>query len=363
MSQEYRIAIIGCGYWGGNYVRVFSELDGVQVTAISDKQEAMLDRFRSLGGNVLLTTSALEAIESGVDAVVVCTQASQHSSVALEAIDHGKHVLVEKPLTTRSADAKLLETRARSKGLVLMVGHTFMFNPAIRVLKEYVDKRSLGELYYLYSRRTNLGPIRHDVNALWDLAAHDISIFNYLVGATPLWVNANGVRVLGRDIEDAGFATLGYASGLQAHLHVSWTDPNKCREIVLVGSKRRILFDDLRRIEKIRVFEKGVGLAQSRSSTNYGEQFQMHEGDIVSPRVQAGEPLKEQCLAFLECLRNNSAPLTGAKEGVAVVRTLEAIDASMRMNGVRVELATEFPITPAIHASAASAASAAKVAV
>jgi predicted dehydrogenase len=132
---------------------------------------------------------------------------------------------------------------------------------------------------------------------------------------------------------------------------------------VLVGSKRRILFDDLRRIEKILVFEKGVGLAQSRSSTNYGEQFQMHEGDIVSPRVQAGEPLKEQCLAFLECLRNNSAPLTGAKEGVAVVRTLEAIDASMRMNGVRVELATEFPITPAIHASAASAASAAKVAV
>lgn len=360
MSQKYKIAIIGCGYWGGNYVRVFNELEGVQVTAISDKQEVMLDRFRTPGGgDVLLTTNASEAITSGVDAVVVCTQASQHSAVALEAIDHGKHVLVEKPLTTRSADAKVLEARAKSKGVVLMVGHTFMFNPAIGVLKEFVDNRSLGELYYLYSRRTNLGPIRHDVNALWDLAAHDISIFNYLVGSTPLWVNANGVRVLGRDIEDAGFATLGYASGLQAHLHVSWTDPNKCREIVLVGSKKRILFDDLRRIEKIRVFEKGIGLAQSQagSGTSYGEQFQMHDGEIVSPRVRAGEPLKEQCLSFMDCVKNNTAPLTGAKEGVAVVRTLEAIDASMRMNGVRVELATDFPM------SAPSLVSAAKVAV
>ncbi len=362
MAQKYRIAVIGCGYWGGNYVRVFNELEGVQVTAISDKHEVMLDRFRTLGGDVLLTTNASEAIASGVDAVVVCTQASQHSAVALEAIDHGKHVLVEKPLTTRSADAKILETRAKSKGVVLMVGHTFMFNPAVSVLKEFVDKRSLGELYYLYSRRTNLGPIRHDVNALWDLAAHDISIFNYLVGANPLWVNANGVRVLGRDLEDAGFATLGYPSGLQAHLHVSWTDPNKCREIVLVGSKKRILFDDLQRIEKIRVFEKGIGLAQPKSGvgTNYGEQLQMHDGEIVSPTVQAGEPLKEQCLAFMECVRNGSAPLTGAKEGLAVVRTLEAIDASMRMNGVRVELATESPIgAPAL----VSAASAAKVAV
>lgn len=362
MAQKYRIAVIGCGYWGGNYVRVFNELEGVQVAAISDKQEVMLDRFRSLGGDVLLTTNASEAIASDVDAVVVCTQASQHFAVALEAIDHGKHVLVEKPLTTRSAEAKILEARAKSKGVVLMVGHTFMFNPAVSVLKEYVDKRSLGELYYLYSRRTNLGPIRHDVNALWDLAAHDISIFNYLVGATPLWVNANGVRVLGRDIEDAGFATLGYPSGLQAHLHVSWTDPNKCREIVLVGSRKRILFDDLQTIEKIRVFEKGIGLAQPRSGagTNYGEQLQMHDGEIVSPTVQAREPLKEQCLSFMGCVRNGSAPLTGAKEGAAVVRTLEAIDASMRMNGVRVELATEFPIgAPTL----VSAAAAAKVAV
>lgn len=344
MSRIFEIAVIGCGYWGGNYVRIFDELDGVRVAAISDKRESMLDRFRSLGPDVLLTTDAREAIRADVDAVVVCTQASQHYAVTVDALQQAKHVLVEKPLTTCSSEARELSASAGSAGLVLMVGHTFMFNAGIRILKQYVDDGSIGDLYYLYSRRTNLGPIRCDVNALWDLAAHDISVFNHLVGSAPKWVNANGVKVLGRDIEDAGFATLGYGNGVQAHLHVSWTDPNKCREIVVVGSRRRVVFDDLRRIEKIRVFDKGVGVAPSTETPTYGGGFQMHDGDIVSPQVPATEPLREQCLAFLKCVSEGCAPLVGGAEGEAVVSTLEAIDASMRTNGVRVAVNSDRPV-------------------
>ena len=335
-SGNVRIAVIGCGYWGGNYVRVFSELDGVQVAAICDQRPAMLDRFRSLSSNVMLTTDASEAIGAGVDAVVVATQVSRHYSVAMNALSNGKHVLVEKPLTACSTEARALTAKAAAEGLTLLVGHTFIFNSAIRILREYVQDGSLGDLYYLYSRRTNLGPIRSDVNALWDLAAHDISIFNYVVGTAPEWVNANGVRVLGRDQEDAGFATLGYRNGVHAHLHVSWADPHKSREIVLVGSRRRVVFDDLSRIEKIRIFEKGVRTVGNGERPNYGENLQVRDGEIVSPLVPAAEPLKEQCRDFLGCIAEGRQPLSGGREGEAVVSTLEAIDSSMRKDGVRV---------------------------
>ncbi len=333
---KLRVAVIGCGYWGGNYVRVFSELDGVEVVAICDQRQSMVERFRVPGSDVILTTDASAAIKSGVDAVIVCTQASYHYSIAMEALELGKHVLVEKPLTTSSIEARELTATANARGLILMVGHTFMFNSAVRILKQYVDGDDLGDLYYLYSRRTNLGPIRSDVNALWDLAAHDISIFNYLVGSAPKWVNATGVKVLGRDKEDAGFATLGYANGINAHVHVSWADPHKSREIVLVGSRQRVMFDDLSRLEKIRIFQKGVRLVSGGEQPNYGEDFQMRDGDIVSPSVPAAEPLKEQCRDFLRCIRDGKRPVSGGVEGEAVVSTLEAIDTSMSQDGVRV---------------------------
>ena len=336
MLGNLKVAVIGCGYWGGNYVRVFNELEGVSVGAICDQRTAKLERFRGSVADVLLTTDASQAIQADVDAVVVCTEASKHYGVTMEALERGKHVLVEKPLTTSSIEARELTAKAAAKGLILMVGHTFMFNSAVRILKQYVDSESLGDLYYLYSRRTNLGPIRNDVNAMWDLAAHDISVFNYLVGAAPEWVNATGVRVLGRDREDAGFATLGYSGGVQAHIHVSWADPDKSREIVLVGSRQRVMFDDLSHLEKIRIFQKGVGLVDNGGQPNYGEDIQMRDGDIVSPRVPAAEPLKEQCREFLRCVTEGERPVSGGAEGEAVVSTLEAIDASMSKDGVRV---------------------------
>jgi predicted dehydrogenase len=252
----------------------------------------------------------------------------------------GKHVLVEKPITTKGDEAIELIDFAQSRGLTLMVGHTFLYNPGIRKLKDYIQQGDLGRVYYLYARRTNLGPIRRDVNALWDLAPHDISIFNYLLHSTPKWVSAVGSRVLRNHREDVGFISLSYPNDIVGNIHVSWADPNKVREVVVVGSNRRITFNDVNILEQVRVFEKGVEPVATQSEiSNYGEyQLQIRDGDIISPRIEASEPLKNQCNHFLECVTQGSRPLTDGWGGYAVVRVMEAIDRSLALNGAPVEV-------------------------
>jgi predicted dehydrogenase len=338
MSEQIGVAIVGCGYWGINYVRVFSELPEARVVAVCDQRADRLQEVARRFPGVQLTTQADAAIRTdGVDAVVVCTTATTHNDLTHHCLQAGKHVLVEKPLTTVSQDAEGLIALAEAKSRVLMVGHTFVYNGGIRKVKEYM-KEGVDTVYYLYSCRTNLGPIRRDVNALWDLAPHDVAIFNFLLDSEPEWVSAVGAKVLRNCREDVGFISLGYPDNVVGHIHVSWADPHKAREVVVVGSERRIVFNDLNGVEQVRVFEKGVRAVDPEPLT-YGEyRFQIRDGDILSPRIEVGEPLKNQCRHFLECVTRNLQPLTGGREGQEVVRVLEAVDRSLALHGAPVDV-------------------------
>lgn len=339
MVERVGIAVFGCGYWGINYVRVFNELPESQVVVVCDQRTDRLQEVSRRFPGVELTTMVEDALRlDGVDAVVVCTEATTHYDLTRRCLVAGKHVLVEKPLATKVTDAEELITLAEARGMTLMVGHTFLYNSGIRRVKDYIEQAKVGRVYYLYARRTNLGPIRRDVNALWDLAPHDVSIFNYLLDGAPEWVSAVGIKVLQNSHEDVGFISLGYQDDVVGHVHVSWADPNKVREVVVVGSDKRIVFNDLNAPEQVRVFEKGVTPVVAEAST-YGEyQFLMRDGDIISPRIEFSEPLKNQCSHFLECITQGSRPLSGGREGLAVVRVMEAIDRSIGRKGVPVEV-------------------------
>ena len=335
-SRPMGIAVIGCGYWGMNYVRIFNELTESRVVAVCEQSPERLKEIARRFPNVYLTTQIEDVIsQPDVQAVIVCTEATSHFNVTRRLLLAGKHVLVEKPLTTTSSHAQELIELADSQSATLMVGHTFIFNAGVRKVKEYVQQDS-GRVYYLYARRTNLGPIRRDVNALWDLAPHDIAIFNYLLNSTPGWVSAIGGKVLGNCRDDVGFISLGYPNNVLAHVHVSWADPDKAREVVVVKSDRRIVFNDLNGVEQVRVFEKGVSPVEEEP-LNYGEfRFQIRDGDIVSPRVEPAEPLKYQCRHFLECVRTGKSPLSNGTDGRDVVRVLEAMNRSIELKGLQV---------------------------
>ncbi len=340
MNDRSGMAIIGCGYWGINYIRVFNELPQTQVIAVCDQRPERLQEVGRRFPGTILTTDAAEVLSrNDVDAVIVATPASTHYQVAHACLTAGKHVLVEKPITIKAANAENLINLAEAKGLTLMVGHIFLYNAGVRKVKDCLNQDETSRVYYLYSRRTNLGPIRHDVNALWDLAPHDVAIFNYLLDSTPSWVSATGSKVLQNCCEDVGFISLGYQDGVVGHIHVSWAEPNKVREVVVVSSDKRIVFDDVKTMEQVRIFEKGVTAEEMEAPSSYGEfRFLIRDGDIISPRIKASEPLKDQCLHFIECITHNKRPFTDGQSGLEVVQVMEAIDRSLAQNGTPVRV-------------------------
>jgi len=343
--ERVGIGIIGCGYWGMNYVRVFSELPNSRVVAVCDRRADRLDRVEQRFPGVALRTTVEGTLELGqVDAVVVCTEATSHYGIVSDCLAAGKHVLVEKPMTTSVIAAEELVAQASSAALTLMVGHTFLYNAGVRKVKDYVLRQELGQVYYLYARRTNLGPIRRDVNALWDLGPHDVSIFDYLMDDTPEWVCAVGARVLGNGREDVGFVSLGYRDGVVGHAHVSWADPHKVREVVVVGSDRRIVFNDLDAPGMVRVFEKGVKSVEPNGAGYGRHQLLMRDGDIIIPKLEVSEPLRNQCIHFLECIALGRRPLTDGENGLEVVRVMEAVDRSMELGGAPVEVVREMSL-------------------
>lgn len=341
------IGIIGYGYWGKNHARVYDELTSSKVVAVCDEDLSRLHEAGLRYPYVHLTSSISDFLATdGLDAVVVCTPATLHYETARRCLAAGKHLLVEKPLTTAASEGEALTDAAAKAGLVLMVGHTFLFNQGVIKLKDLIASGEVGTVHYLYAQRTNLGPIRHDVNALWDLATHDISVFNHLLSAEPEWVSAVGSRLLRSNREDVGFVSLSYPENVLAHVHVSWSDPNKVRQIVLVGSRERILFNDVDTVEQVRIFERGVeavssDVAQADQTThNYGEvRLLVRDGDIRSPKLPVEEPLKRECDHFLECVRTGAAPFSGGSDGTAVVRVMEAVDASLAQHGAPVAVA------------------------
>jgi predicted dehydrogenase len=335
-EQPLGVAVVGCGYWGVNYIRILSDLPGARLVAACEPRQERLDeivrRFPEASG-----IRSLDALleRDDVDAVVIATAASSHFEVTRRCLEAGKHVLVEKPLATEVAEGAELVRVADDLGLVLMVGHTFVYNPSVARIKAYVDAGTLGSVYYLYSRRTNLGPVRQDVNALWDLAPHDVSIFNHVLGASPEWVSATGARVLRNGREDVGFITLGYPGGVVGNVHVSWADPSKVREVVVVGSEGRLVFDDLNQSEPLRLFEKGVSVdPEGFDEAEYP--LHIRDGDIVSPRIVPSEPLKNQCRHFVDCIVAGAVPATEGRIGVEVIAVMEAIDRSLHRNGAPV---------------------------
>jgi predicted dehydrogenase len=353
VPNQLGLAVVGCGYWGMNYLRVFSELPSARVVVACDSRPERLKEVAERFPRLPLTMDYEKALNSpGVDAVVIATPASAHYPLARTSLMSGKHVLVEKPITKTVAEAEDLCVFAESLRLTLMVGHTFLFNPAVRKIKEYLQQDKAGRVYYVYARHTNMGPIRADVNAVWDLAPHPLSIFNYLLEDTPVWVSAVGAKVLRNGREDVGFVSIGYHSDIVGHIHASWADAYKVREVVVVGSEARIVFNDVNPMWRLQVFEKGVSVREPEPAT-FGEyQLRISDGEIINPRIEASEPLKNQCIHFLECVERGVPPLSDGWFARDVVQAMEAIDRSIQSKGAPEEVVREnfYARTPA-HAS------------
>lgn len=332
-NAHLRIGVIGCGHWGPNHLRVFNELDRAQSVMFADtstaRREQVVRRFPSARG-VADYRELLDAPE--VNAVVVATPTKSHFKIASDALAAGKHVLVEKPICATVSEARELAAIAKRNDRVLMVGHVFLFNSGINKLKELIDGGQLGRIQYLDAVRTNLGPVRGDVNALYDLGTHDISIFNYLLGASPSAVSAQGSCITQRSVEDVCFATLHYPGGALAHLHVSWLNPRKVRTITAVGSGKMAHWDDISPEETLRLYDKGV--SEPPYYNSFGEfQYALRSADVHLPAVRRSEPLLDQARAFAAWVLDGRPCGSGAEEGIAVVRTLEGATNSMRAGG------------------------------
>jgi predicted dehydrogenase len=331
------VAVIGAGYWGPNLVRNFATLPQCQLKVVCDQDRQVLDRLRPLYPQLYLSLDWREVLSwPEIQAVVIASPTSTHYEMALEALKKGKDVFVEKPLASTVAEAEKLSAEAERRDRILMVGHLMLFHPALARLKELIDQGELGEIFYLYFRRVNLGKIRKNENALLSFAPHDISMALYLLGAEPTEVWARGEAYVQPDVEDVVFLNMNFPGKVMAHIHVSWLDPHKRRELTVVGSKKMAVFNDISTTEPIRVYDKGI--LEPGTYVSYGDSLGIRIGDIWIPRVDMQEPLRLQCLHFLECVEKRKQPLTDGRHGIQVVRVLEKAQQSLKRKGVPIRL-------------------------
>jgi predicted dehydrogenase len=336
-GDPIRIAVLGAGHWGPNLIRNFDNPPVSIVKLVVDRDSVRLKQVRARFPGVAVSQEAADAFaDPAIDALVIATPTSSHHELCKAALEAGKHVLVEKPITTQSAAADELVALAERRERVLMVGHVFIFNLAVQRVRGYIDAGDLGGIYYLSMVRTNLGPIRADVNAAWDLMSHDISIANYWLSAEPETASAIGGTWINTGREDAVFATLRYPSGVLVNVHASWLNPRKSRDITVAGDKRMLTFDDMNIMEPLRIYDRRVSdraTVPDVVDTFASFRASIREGEITIPKVSTGEPLRNECEHFLDCIRTGKRPIVGGTEGAAVVRALEAIDRSMRDHG------------------------------
>lgn len=338
-----RLGLVGCGQWGLNYLRAFGDVDGCEVVAAADPsaERRALAEKRLRG---LRTVSDADALlgDPGIDAVVIATPASQHYAVASRALSRGKHVLVEKPMTTTIAEAEKLREQAAGAGGVLMVGHVFRHNAAVNYVRDMIRRGDVGDVLYLALTRTNLGPIRTDVNAVWDLMTHDVSIVFHLLNRMPEWVSAQGACYLTPGVEDAGFATMGFSGGLVANIRVSWLDPRKVREVTVVGTRSMVVIDDLSAMP-VQVYDKGA--VREPAYESFGE-FKLitRNGAVTIPAIPPSEPLKNQCESFYRATQSGRVEVGDAADGERVVRTICAINESIGLRGAPVTIAEAGPM-------------------
>ena len=334
------IAVIGAGYWGPNLIRNFSACPDTKLVAVCDKDRVRLDK-------VLVGYPGVDAVESfdtiltrdDVDSVVIATPVGTHAPLAIAALRAGKHVLVEKPLASSVRDAEAMVAAAKEAGRVLMVDHTFIYSGPVRKIKEIVDSGDLGDIYYVDSVRINLGLFQHDVNVVWDLAPHDLSIMDYLIGRLPKSLSAFGTchTDSASGIEDVAYLNLDFGDGLLASFHVNWLSPVKIRSFLVGGSRKGLVYNDLSPDEKIKVYDRGITVSED-AETRRGVMIGYRTGDVWSPRIEGQEPLQAMVRHFAECIREGKTPLTDGEAGLRVVRILEAAQRSIKAQGGRITL-------------------------
>jgi predicted dehydrogenase len=339
-ADSLRIGVVGCGYWGAKHARVLSSLSDVDEVALIEpnapSREALAAAFPAAS-----PYSSLTAALPNIDAVVIATPPATHTDLALQALRGGKHVLVEKPLATTSAQARLIVEEASRSNRILMVGHTFEFNPAVQELRRRLDQSELGDVYYIHSSRFNIDLYRTDVNVIWDLAPHDISIMNYLLRSVPTSVTAWGPS--GGHV-DVAYARLNYGRiGVVGYVHVSWLDPKKTREVTVVGRNKVASYNDMAAEERLRIFDRTAEIPDSNGAKS-GWPPSYRYGGSISPQIDAKEPLAVEDQHFVDCIRTMTPPETDGFSGLAVVATLEAVEQSLR-TGSPIEL--EHPADPA----------------
>jgi len=332
-NDTLNVAVVGAGNWGKNLIRNFSTAKRCNLKYVCDLNEELLAVQKRFSPSVETFTD-LEKIlcDSDVDAVVIATDVPTHFAIAQKSLEACKHTYVEKPLTSKASDARVLIELSEEKGRKLMVGHLLQYHPAVNYLKEMIDTGKVGQPYYMYTQRVNLGVVRQNENAWWSLAPHDISVVCYLFGSEPVSVSAHGQCFLRKDIEDVVFATIKFADGKIANVHCSWLDPHKIRKMTVVGSEKMVTFDDMEANEKIRVFDKSAAIKQD-ISTSYAEIISLRFGDIVIPKVPGGEPLALECEHFIDCVLDGKPIRSDGGNGLRVVRVLEAGQKSLKSGG------------------------------
>jgi len=331
LIRNIKVGVIGSGYWGPKLVRNFHAIPGAELFIVSDLRQDRLDHVSGLYPGVKVTKDYEELLESDVEAVAIATPVSTHYDLARAALEHGKHILVEKPLTNDSHQAQDLIDLARENGRVLMVGHTFEYNPAVGFLRDFIASGKLGQVYYINATRVNLGIFQQDINVVWDLAPHDISILLYILGVEPISVSARGSAYVQPGIHDVAYLTFRFPDGVMADVRVSWLDPCKIRSITVVGSLKMIVYDDVEPVEKIKIYDKGVDVPPYSDTL---EEFHLsyRHGDITTPAISSAEPLNLECTHFLDCIRYNKKPRSNGVVGLRVVRILEHAQRSL-LNG------------------------------
>lgn len=324
-DAEIAVGVVGLGYWGPNLARNFAAIPGCRVRWLCDASEQARER----ASQALPAAATAESIEQlledpELDAIVLATPVPTHADLATRVAEAGKHCFVEKPLATAAIDAERAVRAAAQAGTVLMVGHLLEYHPAVHRLKQLVDEGELGDLYYVYGNRLNLGKLRADENALWSLGAHDVSVALYLIGDEPEECVAHGRSYVRDGVEDVVFCYLRFPSGIVAHLHLSWLDPHKERRLTVVGARRMATFDDMQLEGKLTVYDKGF----DEDVRSWGE-YIARSGEIFSPQIPNVEPLRVECEHFLECIRSGAAPRSDGVSGLRVVRVLEQLQRSL----------------------------------
>lgn len=340
-ARKTRVCVVGLGHWGPNLVRAIEAHSDAAVVCAAEASEARREQVLQRIPSLTIEQSFQECLRKHeFEAVVIAVPTELHFQIGMQALEAGKHVLMEKPLALNSQEALELCQEADARKRILMTGHIFLYNEGIRACREMVARGDLGKLMYIHSIRTNLGPIRNDVNALWDLASHDISIFNYIFDAMPIRVTCSGYHLLGRPVEDIAQGSLFYPGNRVATFFVSWLDPQKKREVTIVGDRTMLTFDDMKPERPLKMYDKGVTVRQESDFSDSFHSFRLaiREGVCTEPEVSTGAPLKNECVHFIDCVRAGTRPLTDGINGLNVVRVLEALTRSSMERGAPVSV-------------------------